>query len=61
MKLILYLLTQMQDYPVLKRITGISEPVVTKGQEVCPDRLFLTSSCFISFDVAHCISIDCQK
>lgn len=61
MKLILYLLTQMQGYPVFKRITGISEPVVTKGQEVCSNRFFVTSSCFISFDVAHCISIDWQK
>lgn len=51
----------MQGYPVFKRITGISEPVVTKGQEVCSNRLLLTSSCFISFDVAHCISIDWQK
>ncbi|GAY40328.1 hypothetical protein CUMW_051080 [Citrus unshiu] len=28
---------KMQGYPVFKRITGISEPVVTKGQEIAED------------------------
>lgn len=33
LKLIVFF-SQMQGHPVFKRVSGLSEPVVTKGQEV---------------------------